>query len=211
MASLGLTTINEIEVHEVDVDPSVSGVDAPVGSLAIITDGTKIYLKTNTLATDWKPVNSLERTEYSYKMTANQTSTSTTYANATELVTTSLPVGIYLINFYGIAQSTATTTGIGVRLGVGTATLSTNMSIKWELGQAADGTAKNFQYDQLAATTNVTSTSAITANTNFLVNGTGMFEVTVAGTVAIQLRTEVSASGVSLRTGSSLFIKKLEP
>lgn len=45
MARLGSITLNEIELIEVDASPIVTGLDAPSGSLAILTDGTSIYLK----------------------------------------------------------------------------------------------------------------------------------------------------------------------
>jgi hypothetical protein len=208
MAILGSITINELQVLEVDQAPTVSGADADIGSIAIVTDGSKLFLKTGAGSTQWTPINSLERLEYSYRMTAIQNSTSTTYADVTELVTISLPVGFYIMNFYGIAQSTVGATGIGVRLGAGTAALGTTTGLKWHIAQGGNGTDRDFQYDQVTPTDNVTSTLAPTANANFLIKGEGIFEITTAGTVAIQFRSETGNS-VSLRPLSSLFVKQL--
>lgn len=142
---------------------------------------------------------------------SNQTSTSTTYADITALVTPSLPIGRYAFQFTGSAQSTATTTGVGFRLGsaaTGGAVISALVG-NWSISQAANGTAKNFDYSQLSATENVTSASAVTANADFPVTGHGVFSIGTAGAVAVQLRTEVGASGVSVRINSTLNIRRI--
>lgn len=204
MANLGSITVNEIEIIEVDASPKVSGVDASIGSLAVLTDGSSVFLKTTATSTGWVPI----FLDYSYVVdVANQTSTSTAYANVTELVTEDLPVGTYSFECFALCQSTAANTGVGIRLGAGTAVLSTTFG-RWEISQAADGTAKAFQYDQLTATTNVTSASALATNTNFVVTGKGVFIVTTSGTVAIQLRSE-TGTAVSIRIGSVLNLKKI--
>lgn len=208
MALLGSITLNEIQILEVDTSPILDGIDADTGSLAIVTDGSKIFLKTGALATDWSPINSLDRAEYSLRMTAIQTRNANSYLNVTELITPVLPVGFYTMAFYGVAQSTATSAGMGVRLGAVTATISTPTSIKWRISQGGNGTDKNYEYDQVTPTDNLTSTSVSPANSNFAIHGGGLFEVTVAGTVAIQFRSE-NTTTVSLRPPSSLFIKAL--
>lgn len=204
MANLGSITVNEIEIIEVDVSPRVSGVDASIGSLAILTDGSFIFLKTTASSTGWVPV----FLDYTYSIgTANQNSTSTTYANVTELTSEILPVGLYTFECFALCQSTAANTGVGLRLGAGTAVLSTTFG-RWEISQAVDGISKTFIYDQLSATTNVTSASVNTINTNFVVIGRGIFEVTTSGTVAVQIRSETGTS-VSIRIGSNFNLRKL--
>lgn len=208
MASLGSITVNEIEIIEVDASPIVSGVDAAIGSLAILTDGSSIFLKDQAATTGWKAINSLVFSEYAYRInTVAQSSTSTTYANITELVSQVLQAGTYVFEFVGLYQSTATNTGVGFRLGAGSAVLGITFG-QWQISQAANGTAKTFQYDQLNATTNVSSASTVTANTDAVVKGSGSFTITTAGTVAIQLRSETGTS-VSARVGSLFFIKKV--
>lgn len=146
--------------------------------------------------------------EYKLNATAIQTSTSTTYANITEFTTLSLDAGLYVLELKGIMQSTATGTGVGLRLVNATATIST-IVLNWTFSQGGAGTDKNFEYNQLTTADNTTSNSAAPANANFPVFGNGVFRVTTAGTVAIQIRTEINASGVSIRPDSSLMIKKV--
>lgn len=137
----------------------------------------------------------------------NQTSTSNTYANVTELVTPSLPVGRYIFDFVGTAQSTSITTGVGIRLN-GSATFGALIA-NWSFSQAANGTDKDFEYSQLAAATDVKSTGVLTANADFPVCGVGVFSISTAGTVAVQLASEVNLSGVSVRINSTLRIRKI--
>lgn len=56
MAVLGQITLNEILLIEVDAAPNVSPVDAPIGSIAIMTDGSGIYQKTGPSNIDWTNV-----------------------------------------------------------------------------------------------------------------------------------------------------------
>ena len=204
MANLGSITVNEMEIIEVDASPKVSGVDASIGSLAVLTDGSALFLKTGIINTDW----AFRGIEYNYIIAgANQTSTSATYANVTELTSVSLPVGTYMFDCIALCQSTNTGNGVGLRIGAGTATLGTTFG-KWDISQAADGTSKSYQYDQLTSTTNVSSINAAVINTNFVVTGKGIFTVSSSGTVAVQFRSEAAVS-VSIRTGSFVHFKRV--
>lgn len=138
----------------------------------------------------------------------NQTSTSVTYANITELTSPVLPAARYQFEFTGVGQSTVTTTGIGIRLGAGTATVSSVVA-NWGFSLAANGTDKNFEYSQLGPTTDIASTGVLTANTDFPMYGTGVFTTSTPGTVAAQIRSEIAASGVSIRINSHLRIRKI--
>lgn len=53
MAVLGTLTLNEIVIYEVDADPSIGGLAAPSGSLAILTDGSAIFHKGEGNDFDW--------------------------------------------------------------------------------------------------------------------------------------------------------------
>jgi len=145
-------------------------------------------------------------TRYAYFNTAAVSSTSTTYASVTELTTVSLPVGLYAFRFHGNMQSAATNNGVGVRVAPVTATMTT-VSTKWNIPQGANGTAHDFEYDQIANNTNVVSASAVAANTNFAVNGFGIFRITVAGTVAIQTRTETNGTAATLQLDSAFILE----
>lgn len=208
MAVLGSITVNELEILELDASPATSGVDAPVGSLGIVTDGSFLYLKTGALITDWSIVRPLLFEEFVFRITAtNQTSTSATYANVTALTTGALATGTYKFEVHALCQSTAGGTGLGLRIGAGTAVLGATFA-NWDIKQAGNGTSSNYEYDQTTATTNVSSASAPAANTDFVCSGQGIFTVNTAGTVAVQLRSETTTA-VSIRIGSIFFIKKI--
>lgn len=146
--------------------------------------------------------------DYDISNVSVQSTSSSTYANVTELVTASMPTGLYRVSFIGIGQSTSTLIGMGVRLGTGTAAVST-VTINWKISQAANGTDKNFEYSQLASNTNVTSTGVITANTNFPISGNGIIRVTTAGTLVIQIRNEDNITAVSIRPDCYLCLTRI--
>mgnify|MGYP005865722355 CR=1 FL=1 len=54
----GSITLNELTLAEVDSDPSISGLDLPVGSLALLGDGVsgKAWIKKGLLLTNWDEV-----------------------------------------------------------------------------------------------------------------------------------------------------------
>jgi hypothetical protein len=56
MAITGQVTVNQTYVLEVDTDPSVSGVTAPQGSLAILQGGQGFWQKIGALDTNWQAV-----------------------------------------------------------------------------------------------------------------------------------------------------------
>lgn len=60
MAKLGGITIDEIEVLEVDQDPSVNGIEAPLSSIALLNDKNNgaSWLKTGPVSTDWSVLTS---------------------------------------------------------------------------------------------------------------------------------------------------------
>lgn len=141
------------------------------------------------------------------RTTAPQTSTSTTHANITELVTGTIQPGLYRVTVLGLYQTTATTTGIGFRVVAGTATITT-VAIDWEIAQAANGTDQDFEYKQVDQAVNVTSASAVAANTDTYFRGVGLIRVTVAGTVATQFRSE-TGTAVSVRTDTAFILESL--
>lgn len=136
----------------------------------------------------------------------NQGTNSSTYGNVTELVTPTLPTGRYVIEFAGAFQSTSTLAGIGIRLNGSTISA---INAKWNISQAANGTDSDFQYSQLTNTTDVTSTSALTANADFPVTGFGVFSLSSPGTVAIQIRSELALTSISIRINSALIIRRI--
>lgn len=145
--------------------------------------------------------------DFAFVTSTVQTSTSTTYADITQTVTPILGVGNYIIEFYGTFQSTVTTTGIGIRLAQGTATINF-VSINWKFSQGNNGTDKYYEYSQTALTDNVSSTATQTTNTNFPVIANGVFTISSEGSIVLQIRSE-TGSAVSIRPNSTLKIRKI--
>lgn len=151
-------------------------------------------------------------TRYSYTTTQTATNSNQTYTTVAELTTVSLPVGMYMFRFFGRMQSGSGTNGSGVRIAAGTATLTT-ANAKWFVSHNVNssGSAQaqdvNYTWDQLDTTTNITSGAPPAANTTFNVWGTGLFRVTVAGTVAIQIRSELNGTASSLLADSAFIME----
>lgn len=135
--------------------------------------------------------------------------TTVTYTTVAALTTASLLPGIYRFTFVGLMQSAAAQTGVGVRISNVSAAVSTTYG-QWSIRQGVNGTAASFVYDQLAANTNITSASVATANTNFTVLGEGVFRVTTAGTVAIQIRSETAGTAVTLQPDAVLTVELVQ-
>lgn len=218
-----VATTVQAAINELDTDKQPTGnyitaltgdvsASGPGSAIATLSD-TGVVAGTYSLVTvDSKGritvgSNSGSVTRYAYPTTVIASTTSATYTSVAELTTISLPVGLYFFRFVGTMQSTQTQTGVGVRIAPVTATITT-VSAKWNIAQGADGVSHDFEYDQLLTTTNVTSASVNAANTNFAVNGFGTFRVTVAGTVAIQIRTETAGQTATLQPGAA-FISEL--
>jgi hypothetical protein len=142
-----------------------------------------------------------------YVMTATQASSSSTYASVTELTTASLATGTYAFEFVGGIQSANTNTGHGIRINAVSATMSVVFA-KWHLALGAAGFDESYIYGQTTPTQNTTSGSMNASNTNFVSSGSGVFTLTGAGTVAIQLRSETS-NAVTLQIGTMLKIRKI--
>lgn len=146
--------------------------------------------------------------EFNIANTTIQSTTSATYANLTEFVTPNLYPGNYILEFEGTFQSSATTTGIGLRLAEVTGTISF-VSINWRFSQAGNGTDKYYEYSQTSLTDNVPSTATLSINTNYPAVALGIFSISSPGSVAIQIRSEVNGSAVSIRPTSILSIRKV--
>lgn len=198
----GILSLNNSDIFELDSAPNTdAGVTNPsaIGDLAIVEGTLGLWQKFGNNNTDWILINTLNTQRL--RMSALQSVTANTYTNVTELTSLSLPVGNYQFTCNAIFQSSVLANGIGIRVGAVTATLTPCFG-KWFIAQGANGTGQLYTYDQLNATTNLTSSSVNTANSDALIFGSGSFSVTVAGTVAIQIRSENNGTTVSLRAGS---------
>jgi hypothetical protein len=192
----------DINFNYPDVDNQITAELTNTGVVA----GTYNAVTVNSKGRVTFGVNSGAVTRFAYNTTSNVVSSSNTYANVAELTTASLPIGFYRFTFVGRMQSGSTANGVGVRIVNTTATLST-VNVKWFIAQGANGTAMNFQYDQTANNTNITSASSQAANTTFAVYGEGTLRITSQGTLNIQTRAEVNGSSATLLTDSVLILE----
>jgi hypothetical protein len=155
----------------------------------------------------WVPGNVIN--PLSYRMTATQATTSTTYGTLTELTSGSLPTGNYRFTATIRAQSAALATGMGFRIGSGSATLS-NVFANWRIPTGTNfGTSSGTGYSQLTATDNAVSGGVPAANTDLVAIGMGFFTVDAQGTVAIQFRSENGGTAITAGIGSNFIIDRL--
>lgn len=144
---------------------------------------------------------------YDYRTTTTQASTSTTYANITQLQSVSLPVGNYKFKAVIKFQTAATTTGIGLRFSNNSATVSDILAM-WTIPIGVDLAANNTLFaTQRTVTDNILGTSVGAASTNYAAFVEGIFTISVAGTVGLQFRTEVSGSSATIGSNSYLSIE----
>lgn len=209
--------INELDTEKQPVgnyitaltgDVSASGPNSAVATLSTtgVAAGTYTSVTVDTKGRVTNGTTTGPVSRYTATNSSASTNATITYSTATGLTTASLPVGLYFFKFAGLMQSTQATSGVGVRLFPGTATITT-ISGKWNLSQGADGVSHDFEYDQITTAANVTSSSVNTANTNFSVNGFGIFRVTVAGTVSIQIRSETAGQTATLQPDAVLVVE----
>lgn len=155
-------------------------------------------------------------------VTAVQSNTTTTPASITELEA-SLTPGTYLIKIWLLMQSTATTTGIGIHLNASGGTVSNIAATWYSLTTGTTATSGVMDQASAAATfqtmegraqrANNTSGGAFggvdTANADQFAVLEGIVIVTATTTLQTMLTSEVAASGVSVRPGSTLTVSKV--
>lgn len=142
--------------------------------------------------------------------------TSSSYVAVAGMTSSLLAAGTYRYHFYGIAQSTSNTRGIGVRLNQGLNGSLTYLFATWALpnGDLLGSTSHYFWYDQTQGSTDTVSPGVPLANTDCLVQGFGIFKVAGdsggSGDVRIEMRVETSGTAGSLRFPSTLVIERIE-
>lgn len=137
---------------------------------------------------------------------AIQSNATQTWVNLTNLQFDVSP-GRYLIVGHFIYQSTALATGIGLRLGAGTATID-RLLLKWFIALNAAGQSQSYQWDQLAFADNIFATSTPVANADQGAHCFGVVNVTVAGNLNFQFRSETT-NAVSVRPGSTVTLERI--
>lgn len=179
------------------------------GALAPVHAGSDgdLYYQTNGVL--WRYLNGWKIYDFKIDLITNaiQTNATTTPTNITQFTSPSLMVGTYRYNALMRLQSTATTNGMGFRLNQVTATVS-QVSGKISTTVSLTGVTRNNDYDQVLLADNFFTTSAPVANVDFLANIIGSFQISVAGTVALQFRSEAAVAS-SIRPGSIMTIERV--
>lgn len=193
MANLGSITLNEIQIFEVDADPSIGGLAAPTGSLAILTDGSKMFLKYGEGDTLWDGISPDSKQPISggttvasgrqlFNLNSDIVITSTEYTNIADLTTGNLVVGLYRFDFIGDFISNSGYADIKSRVIEGTSVMNI---------VRGDG-------------------SINTKNApNFLMSTYGILQVTQAGTLTIQIKTGTAGNSITIKQNSALILEKL--
>lgn len=136
------------------------------------------------------------------------TTTLTSFIDINGLVSSTLLPGLYKFTFIGLANSTSTTTGVGVKLVAKTASIST-IYAKYSITQSVPGTLQSYEYDQISQNTNITSTSVSSTSLGFVIKGEGIVRVVSNGTLAMQFRSEINDSVVSISEDCVLLLEKV--
>lgn len=180
MSNLGSITLNEIQIFEINSDPSVDGLIASTGSLAILTDGSKMFLKNGEGDTDWISVS--PDSKQILTLTSNIGTSNNQFISINELTSDILTQGLYKFEFNGKLSCAYGVDDIRTKISPVTATLST----KYANGSMID-----------------------LNGTDFNVSSFGVFRVTSPGTVAIQIKSETNSHLVTLNADSTLVLQKL--
>lgn len=138
----------------------------------------------------------------------NNSTTLNTYSDIVGLESSNLVPGLYRFTFMCLANSTSTSTGIGVKIMPKTALISTVYG-KYAITQSVPGTTQSYEYDQISQNTNVTSTSSVSTYFGFVIHGEGVIRVINTGSVVMQFRSEVNGSAVSINPDAFLKLEKL--
>lgn len=141
--------------------------------------------------------------------TTQANNSNVTYVDATELTSNSLAPATYKVTALIVFTTAATTTGSSFRINAATsggATLSSTFA-KWRIATAANGTAKDYVYDQLIPAASVQTANTVAGNNIATVEG--VVTVSVSGKIAIQFRSEVNLSAVTIQAGSYMLVERL--
>jgi hypothetical protein len=141
----------------------------------------------------------------------NTTSDLTNASNVTFSTITPLNFSVvagrrYRIEAILMFRTAATGTGIAFTANT-TNTAAGTFSLLTQIPQAGDGTGSTFSGTINAFNDIVTSTAVAVANANYIATINGVFVATASGTVALQFRSEVNGSTVTLANGSNILVR----
>ena len=131
--------------------------------------------------------------------------------STTTLTTTGLSFNVnngesYEVEFIGLFQSTATTTGIGLVIDIPGGFIS---GIVQNTLAAQTLTVHGQVADNTIAHSSAGTSGVPTANSNTHVSGKWLINSTITGTCVLNFRSEINSSTVTLQAGSKLIIRKI--
>lgn len=136
--------------------------------------------------------------------TALSNSSSTVYSN---IISFNAKAGaVYRLRLIGTYQTDATTTGIKVRMS-GTAVANVNGYITGEITTAIDSTGLKATIASMTAELITTGVSVI--NTPHAIDGDIIVRCTTAGTVILQMASEVNFSSAQLNIGTAVIVERV--
>jgi hypothetical protein len=115
--------------------------------------------------------------------------------------------GVYKIRFIGTYQTAATTTGIKVRM-AGTATANVVGYLEGAISATAVASGLRFPISTMTSELVTTGVSAI--NTPHSIEGEIIVRCTVAGTVILQMASEVNLSSAQLNIGTTMLVERID-
>lgn len=207
MAILGRVTVDELLLLTVDTDPTVSGVTAPIGSIALIDNATNgnIWVKTGAADLGWtlqpKPAagsvlqsNTLVITDANANLATNTTQLVWDSVNARLGIGSGAPA--VPVNTIHLDRGTAL--GSGIKFTAGTTTGQTSGD-GFSLGIDGTGTAFLTQYEnsQLVFQTNNTRVMTLTPAGQALV-GTSTVAIDITGLSAFPLFQFIGTAAVQM-------------
>lgn len=138
--------------------------------------------------------------------TALTNNSNTTLTSITNLTTTVVAGKRYRIEGMLLYRSTAATNGIGFTMGNATAAGTLGMVVSSAL--AADGAASLYSGAITAFGDLVISTAVPAANTDYILQFSGIFVCTTGGTIFPQYRSEVNGQTTTVQIGSNMIVRE---
>lgn len=181
MANLGSITLNDIQIFEINSDPSIDGLTAPTGSLAILTDGSKMFLKNGEGDMDWESVS--PNPKYTYKTTGDSTIESLNYTQVPDLSSEILPIGLYKFEFNCKVSSIQGADDVRLRLS------PSIDSLESKYAQGSILTLEN--------------------SNECIVSGYGVFRISVPLSISIEIKSAIDNNTITIKPDSLFIIEPL--
>ena len=177
-----------------------------------LLDGLSTTIATTVLATDsvleaiGKLQGQLNLTRQLRLLNALSSTSNVTLTSISDLAFTVENGKVYRFKAHIVYQSTATTTGLALTLGLTGAT--GELAAQATMANGGDGTGSIYAGHITSSGDVVTATGTAQANTSLLAEIEGTFICTTSGTITPQFRSETGAQ-VTVRAGSSILVTEL--